>query len=68
MFVSARGFLPRFPEPGVVLENSRGHSVLPRGIFKIPERVVGICGNPLSKCRIFPKAKEYRQWILYGRF
>ena len=68
MFVSARGFLPRFPEPGVVLENSRGHGVLPRGIFKIPERVVEIWGNPRSKCRILPKAKEYRQWILCGRF
>ena len=34
MLVAARGFLPRFPEPGVGLENSRGHGVLPRGIFR----------------------------------
>ena len=43
--VFGRGFSPRSPEPGGDFEIPPGHAVLPEGIFKIPERAMGIWGK-----------------------
>ena len=48
ILVYGRGFSPdphRQSPPGGDFENPRGHGVLPEGIFKIPERAMGIWGK-----------------------